>query len=202
MVHQTMNTSNTSAPSASSNNKVMAAIADHKQGVEGKFCWRARSWRLAVVAGIVGSLVACATPVAEIPPAPADIPPLAAPADPAALPPAIQRAGSRWVPVHWAELPGWGPEGLHAVWNAWVRGCERPAPGQATLCAEVRQLSIATNVEQQAWVVRRLQPYRVTEPDGTPPSGLLTGYYEPIMDARRQPSATHRTPLYAPPASL
>jgi membrane-bound lytic murein transglycosylase A len=216
MVHQTMKTSNTSAPSASSNNKVMAAIADQKQGREGKFCWRARSWRLAVVAGIVGSLVACATPVAEIPPAPADIPPalaaippapaaippLAAPAAPPALPPAIQRAGSRWVPVHWAELPGWSPEGLHAVWNAWVRGCERPAPGQATLCAEVRQLSIATDVEQQAWVMRRLQPYRVTEPDGTPPSGLLTGYYEPIMDARRQPSATHRTPLYAPPASL
>jgi membrane-bound lytic murein transglycosylase A len=198
-----MNTSNTSAPSASSNNKVMAAMDDHKQGAEeGKGLWRARGWRLAVVVGIVGSLIACATPVAEIPPAPADIPPLVVPTDTAPLPPAIQRVGSRWVPVHWAELPGWGAEGLHAVWNAWVRGCERPAPGQAALCAEVRQLSIATDAEQQAWVMRRLQPYRVTEPNGTPPSGLLTGYYEPIMDARRQPSATHRTPLHAPPPSL
>ena len=135
---------------------------------------------------IVGSLVACATDVPPIPRAPADMPPQAAPADTAPLPPAIQRAGSRWVPVRWAELPAWGQDGLHAVWNAWVRGCERPAPGQATLCAEVRQLSIASDAEQQAWVMRRLQPYRVTEPDGTPPAGLLTGYYEPIMDARRQ----------------
>ena len=161
-----------------------------------------RFWRVVTSAFIVGSLVACATDVAQVPAAPPDMPPQAAPVDTAPLPPAIQRAGSRWVPVRWAELPGWAPDGLHAVWNAWVRGCERPAPGQAALCAEVRQLSIATDTEQQAWVMRRFQPYRVTEPDGTPPAGLLTGYYEPIMDARRQPSATHRTPLYAPPANL
>ncbi len=161
-----------------------------------------RLWRMGASALIVGSLVACATDVVQVPAAPADMPPLAVPTDTAPLPPAIQRTGSRWVPVRWSELPGWGTDGLHAVWNAWVRGCERPAPGQAALCAEVRQLSIATDAEQQAWVMRRFQPYRVTEPDGTPPTGLLTGYYEPIMDARRQPSATHRTPLYAPPASL
>jgi membrane-bound lytic murein transglycosylase A len=124
------------------------------------------------------------------------------PADTAPLPPAIQRAGSRWVPVRWAELPGWGQDGLHAAWNAWVRGCERPAAGQAALCAELRQLSIATGEEQRAWVERRFQPYRVVEADGNPPPGLLTGYYEPILDARRVPDAGHRTPLYAPPAGL
>jgi len=198
-----MNTSNTNAPSASSNNKVMVAVEDHKQGVEGRGLRNARGWRLVVMAGIVGSLLACATDVVEIPSAPADIPPLVAvTTDTAPLPPAIQRAGSRWVPVRWAELPGWGAEGLHAVWNAWVRGCERPAPGQAGLCAEVRQLSIATDAEQQAWVMGQLQPYRVTEPDGTPPNGLLTGYYEPILDARRQSDARHRTPLYEPPDGL
>ena len=51
-------------------------------------------------------------------------------------------------------------------------------------------------------MVRRFQPYRVSEPDGTVPAGLLTGYYEPILGASRVPSATHRTPLYAPPAGL
>ena len=203
MVHQTMNTSKISAPSASSNNKVMAAKADHGERLDGRGGQR---WRLAGVAAIVGILAGCAVGPAPYPSSPPDLrapdQALGLPPDTEPLPPALQRAKSRWHPVRWAELPGWGPDGLHAVWNAWVRGCERPVAGHAALCGEVRQLSIASASEQQAWVMRRFQPYRVTEPDGTPPAGLLTGYYEPVLDARRQPSATHRTPLYAPPAGF
>ncbi len=178
-------------------------MADHKQGVDGKRQHSARGWRLAVVAGIVGSLVACATGPEQYPPGAPDVPAATGlPSDTAPLPPALQRAKSRWLPVRWAELPGWGPDGLHAVWNAWVRGCERPVPGHTALCNEVRQLSIASGAEQQAWVMRRFQPYRVTEASGDLPQGLLTGYYEPVLEARRLPDASHRTPLYAPPAGL
>lgn len=151
-------------------------------------------------AAIVGSLVSCAVgPVVDVP-EPAE--PVVTSDDNAPLPAAMQRGKSRWVPVRYSELPGWGQDRLHEAWNAWVRGCERPVPGHAALCTEVRQLSIATAAEQQAWVMRRFQPYRVTEPDGSVPGGLLTGYYEPIMSASRQPSATHRVPLFAPPAGL
>lgn len=151
-------------------------------------------------AAIVCSLVSCAVgPVVDVP-EPAE--PVVTSDDNAPLPAAMQRGKSRWVPVRYSELPGWGQDRLHEAWNAWVRGCERPAPGHAALCTEVRQLSIATAAEQQAWVMRRFQPYRVTEPDGSVPGGLLTGYYEPIMSASRQPSATHRVPLFAPPAGL
>ena len=73
---------------------------------------------------------------------------------------------------------------------------------QAQLCAEARPLAIATPEEQRAWIERRFQPYRVVEPNGSAPDGLLTGYYEPIMAASRVPTATHRTPLHAPPAGL
>ncbi len=118
------------------------------------------------------------------------------------LPAPIQRGKSRWVPVPWSELPGWGQDRLHEAWNAWVRGCERSVGTHATLCNEVRQLAIATPAEQAAWVEKRLQPYRVTEADGAASSGLLTGYYEPILDASRLPTATHRTPLYAMPSGL
>jgi len=189
-----MNTNNTSAPSASSNNKVM-----------GLFGRVSRSFVRVVASGvIVGSLVSCAVGPVQIPapvtrPGPAVV---TAPADAGALPPPIQRGKSRWTPVPWSELPGWGQDSLFEAWNAWVRGCERPAPGQAGPCAELRQLAIGTPAEQQAWVMRRFQPYRVSEPDGSLPDGLLTGYYEPIMAASRVPTATHRTPLYAPPAGL
>ena len=189
-----MNTNNTSAPSASSNNKVM-----------GLFGRVSRSFVRVVASGvIVGSLVSCAVGPVQIPapvtrPAPAVT---TAPADAGSLAPAIQRGKSRWMPVPWSELPGWGQDSLHEAWNAWVRGCERPAPGQAGPCGELRQLAIGTPAEQQAWVMRRFQPYRVLDADGSVPDGLLTGYYEPIMAASRVPTATHRTPLYAPPAGL
>ena len=169
------------------------------------FSGAGQGFRWALVALIVGSLAACATGPSPYPqPAPGSPAPTAtpAPAPDEPLPPAIQRGKSRWTPVPWASLPGWGQDSLHEVWNAWVRGCERPVLGHAALCAELRQLAIATPAEQHAWVVRRFQPYRVTEPDGTEPPGLLTGYYEPIMAASRVATATHRTPLYAPPAAL
>lgn len=189
-----MNTSNTNAPSASSNNKVMDRFG--------------RVFRAVVKVGasavIVGSLVSCAVgPVQGPAPVALPSPPVAGVAvDAATLPPPIQRGKSRWTPARWSELPGWGQDSLHEVWNAWVRGCERPAPGQAGPCAELRQLAIGTAAEQQAWVMRRFQPYRVLDPDGSQPDGLLTGYYEPIMAASRVPTAVHRTPLYAPPAGL
>jgi membrane-bound lytic murein transglycosylase A len=147
---------------------------------------------------IVGSLAACTT--VEVPPS---VPPGsgARPGD-GTLPPAIQQAGSRWVPARWSELPGWGLDSLHEVWGAWVRGCEKPSPVQAPLCAEVRPLIMAGTAEQQAWIESRFQPYRVVEPDGSTPPGLLTGYYEPVLEASRIPTFSHRVPVYAPPVGV
>lgn len=125
----------------------------------------------------------------------------ALPGDTAPLPPPIVQGKSRWQPVRWAELPGLAEDALHEAWNAWLKSCERPAPAFAPLCGEVRRLSIATPAEQRDWMTQRLQPYRV-EPLQGGGEGLLTGYYEPLLDASRQPTARHAVPLYRPPANL
>ncbi len=122
-------------------------------------------------------------------------------ADSQPLPAPLARGKSVWQPVRFADVPGWGLDALHQAWNAWLRSCERPAPAWGSLCAEVRQLSIATVAEQHEWVMRRLQPYRVQTPQGEP-TGLLTGYYEPMLSASRQPSVQHQTPLYKLPAAV
>jgi len=123
-------------------------------------------------------------------------------ADAAPLPPPIRRARALWQPVRWRDLPGWGRDALHESWNAWLRSCERPSPPWTALCTEVRQLSIADGTQQHAWVMRRLQPYRVLTVEGDNRPGLLTGYYEPEMPASRQPQDGYRVPLYAPPPGL
>ncbi len=152
---------------------------------------------------IVGTLAACSTPPAPGPARPADAPSppgaLGLPDDTAPLPPPLTQPKSRWIAVRWAELPGFADDALHEAWNAWIKSCERPQPPFTALCSEVRQLSIATVHEQRAWLVSRLQPYRVESADGNP-EGLLTAYYEPLFDAARQSGNGFTVPLYRPPA--
>ena len=146
---------------------------------------------------IVGMLASCASR-APLPTAP---PPAPVPPDNTVRADAITHPKSRWVPVPWSELPGWNADTLYDAWNAWIRSCEKPAAGFAALCADVRRLSIASEGEQRAWMVERLQPYRVESLEGAA-EGLLTSYYEPVMVAARKPGNGYNVPLYRTPASL
>ena len=117
------------------------------------------------------------------------------------LPAARLQARSRWVAVRWAELPGFEDDTLFEAWNAWIKSCERPGPVFAPLCNEVRRLSIASGEEQRAWMLDRLQPYRVETLQGAS-EGLLTSYFEPVLKASRQPGGGYDIPLYRAPATL
>ncbi len=105
------------------------------------------------------------------------------------------------MPVRWTDLPGFENDTLFEAWNAWIKSCERPGPTFAPLCPEIRRLSIGSVEEQRAWMVSRLQPYRVESLNGAA-DGLLTSYYEPVFRASRQPTAAYAVPLYQPPAGL
>jgi membrane-bound lytic murein transglycosylase A len=123
------------------------------------------------------------------------------PADSGPLPPALVQGKSRWVPVRWADLPGFEDDQLSDAWNAWLKSCARPGPKFAPLCSEVRRLSIATGEQQRDWMMSRLQPYRVETPQGAS-EGLLTSYYEPVLKASRRPGGGFEVPLYRAPAGL
>jgi membrane-bound lytic murein transglycosylase A len=139
---------------------------------------------LAVV--IVGTLAACSSAPFQKP-----IPPVAS----------ATREGARWVPVAWQDLPGWNADTLHAAWPALLQSCQRPTPSWSTLCAKAQQEQPANDGEMRAWLMRHLQPYRVESLDGSA-AGLITGYFEPLVDARRLPGGQHHVALHAPPADL
>ncbi|MEI7515197.1 MAG: MltA domain-containing protein [Betaproteobacteria bacterium] len=197
MVHQTMATKINPAPKASSNISVM-----------GRWGW------VGCGALILGTLAACSSPPLapmDVPPpvpAPAPVAPPLPAARPEPTPPnpgaVITRARSRWVPASWGELPGLEQDNLAQAWTAWLKSCERGstmgAP-LAALCPQVRALSIASAQEQRDWMQTRLQPYRVESLQGES-RGLLTAYFEPLVNASRTPSAAYSIPLYAPPAGL
>lgn len=115
--------------------------------------------------------------------------------------PPIEREQSRWVPVHWNELPGWDDDAVRAAWPALVRSCERPAQAWARLCTTISQGPPGSDARARDWLTTHLQPYRVESLDGKT-GGLATGYYEPMIEARRKANAGFRFALYAPPADL
>jgi membrane-bound lytic murein transglycosylase A len=110
-------------------------------------------------------------------------------------------AKSRWITVAWNELPGFEDDNLFEAWNAWIKSCERPAPQFAAHCGDVRRLSIATPAEQRDWMRQHFQPQRVESLQGDA-NGLLTGYFEPQLDASRVATAQFSIPIYQPPRTL
>lgn len=189
MVHQMIPISISPAPRASSSRSVMA-LMQHVVGV----------------GMIVGILAGCAGVSRQSP----KVPVVSAPAQRAvtATPPStnvegvpIQQSRSRWIPVSWEELPGFHHDALIEAWNAWLKSCERSVAIQAVLCDEVRPRSIVSLEERRDWIQERFTPYRVESLKGES-VGLLTGYFEPILQATRLPTGTSTVPLYQSPLTL
>jgi membrane-bound lytic murein transglycosylase A len=142
-------------------------------------------------------------PERTAPPLPSTAPsaPPIAPAEALPIGPPIARGNALWVPVPWSDVPGLGSDALDDAWNAWLRSCERPQPVIGALCPEVRRLVLGGADEQRIWMLQRLQPYRVESVQGSV-EGLLTGYYEPVIEATRLPTSASAVPLYRPPRGL
>lgn len=143
-----------------------------------------------------------APPPTLTPPTPAPAPPPPAPAPaPAALPDLIEQPRSRWLRADWSDLPGWPQDAVLQAWPALLASCSTPLPVWREWCAHLLLNPPATEDAARRMLVEHLQPYRVESTDGLA-SGLATGYFEPLIDARREPSTSHAVPLYAPPADL
>ena len=115
--------------------------------------------------------------------------------------PVITQAQSRWVPVDWSAIAGLDQDNPQEAWPAWQHSCLHPAPAWKGLCPAVQQLAGASASAQRQWMRQNLQPYRVESLDQRT-EGLLTSYYEPVLNASRQARAGFAVPLYAPPTGL
>jgi membrane-bound lytic murein transglycosylase A len=139
-----------------------------------------------LIATIAATLAACSTVPPPRPTLPAG---------------SVVREHARWIPVAWADLPGWDSDSPQAAWPALQRSCQHPAPPWTAFCNGLQQNPPRNDTEMRNWLMRYLQPYRVESPDGSV-AGLITGYYEPLVDARRRADGQHSVALYASPTDL
>jgi len=144
----------------------------------------------------VGALcAACSTLPPSTPKAPS----------PAAVTAEPERAQFR--PVAFQDLPGWADDTLADAWPAFTAGCTTLVARAATAAIWREPCAAATSIDpRQSTAVRtffeqHFTAYRALAPDGQE-SGLVTGYYEPLLSGSRVRSERNRYPLYAPPDDL
>ena len=195
MVHQTMISKMTKASNASKIKPIMYTLPGAARYTLQAFA----------LLPIVGSLLSCGVMTPSPSPPLASTPVAEAPtATPQAEGPTTAvrvQSKSRWVAVSWSELPGWSQDNLQEAWAAWLLSCQRPTTANAALCPEVARLNGAPAPAQQQWLMQRFQPYRVETLQGAS-EGLLTSYYEPVLEASRLPRPGYAIPLYGVPSSL
>ncbi|WP_251975852.1 murein transglycosylase A [Salinicola avicenniae] len=100
----------------------------------------------------------------------------------------------------WHNLPGWNRDQPMAAWSAFRESCTRLArkPQWRAVCEDAASVDPLNAEAIQAFFETRFTPYRVTNSDGSA-SGLITGYYEPVLRGSRVRGGPYQTPLYRYP---
>jgi membrane-bound lytic murein transglycosylase A len=160
-----------------------------------------RTGLLLTVLGLGGcALAPPRSPPASVPGAPVAAAPAATErSTPAGA--ALQRPRARWVPVTWTQLPGWADDRASELWPALQAGCAKPAAGWTMVCARALAFNPPDDGFARDFLQRELQPYRVESHEGAT-TGLATGYFEPLLTARRQRGDGFTVALHRPPADL
>jgi membrane-bound lytic murein transglycosylase A len=147
--------------------------------------------RLLLLASIALLLAACATAPPGPPPAPR---------------PPDAPAARQLVAVAFADVPGWSDDVQSEAWPSFRAGCTvllaRPAAEiWRPACTAAAAVDGADVAAVRRFFEQQFNAYRVLDAGGLD-TGLVTGYYEPLLHGSRQQDERNRYPLYAPPDDL
>lgn len=103
----------------------------------------------------------------------------------------------------WEDIDGFAQDDLTKAWGAWLQSCSALKTRQPwqSACEAASALSSPGNEAIQAYFKQYFTVYRTTNIDGTD-TGLITGYYEPVLKGSWTRSETYRYPLYGKPDDL
>jgi membrane-bound lytic murein transglycosylase A len=108
--------------------------------------------------------------------------------------------------AHWSDLPGWGADNVQEAWQAFLESCRvlRFRAEWSAPCAAAQTVPGKSSASIRAYFESAFEPYEVVKRGGSvrEETGLVTGYFEPLLYGSRTASARFVAPLYAPPANL
>jgi membrane-bound lytic murein transglycosylase A len=121
-------------------------------------------------------------------------------------------AGSQLEPINWTELAGWAADDHLAAFEAYQASCrilrkmrhpEDQGEVQSALwnvCQKAAGLRLADSAAARAFFEENFQPVRLARLGEA--EGLLTGYYEPVVQGSRFPNPEFHIPVYRRPPDL
>ncbi len=107
-------------------------------------------------------------------------------------------------PVSWSALPGWQQGQQAQAWPALQQNCERLATSDAgwqEICRDVEFLGRPDDNSARAFFESRFIPHKVGGESGQR-TGLVTGYYEPLLEGSLVRTERFRYPIYQRPPNL
>ena len=118
------------------------------------------------------------------------------------LGPAFATRNAAFLPVSYARLPGWDSDALHESANGMRASCRalQRKPVWTGICADFDALD-GSDAALRGFFLRNFYAYQIMSP-ARQPDGLITGYFEPLLDGRRQRDERFRHPVYGMPRDL
>jgi membrane-bound lytic murein transglycosylase A len=159
---------------------------------------------------LVALLAACTTQQPQPQPQPQPKPPVTMPppVGPIVVPPAqpgepAQPAAPLFTPTTYDALPGWRQDDLREAWPAFQATCRAlgSKPEWKAPCAGAAPIDARDGDAIRAYFETYFEPNVVRAADGAD-TGLVTGYYEPLLRGSRRHTGPFQTPLYKVPDDL
>lgn len=105
--------------------------------------------------------------------------------------------------VSWQALPGWQEDDLSQAWPAWLKSCEALLKRNSELnwrqvCTQAASVSVRDAQAIRRYFEGNFQAFEIRNSAGSE-TGLVTGYYEPVMNGSQTRTSLYSIPLYAYP---
>ena len=138
--------------------------------------------------------------------APRATPPQPAPYVPGVRLDANSGSGSaltRWRTEGWQQLPGWSERQAKSAWQPFLQSCTALEKQQdwQQICADARRTDTSNASGLQRFFEEHFRPWHLTNDDGST-TGLITGYYEPILRGSLTRHGPYQTPVYRYPSGI
>ena len=106
--------------------------------------------------------------------------------------------------VSWQDLPGWQEDDLTQAWPAWLKSCDALRKRNSEInwiqvCSQASRISGRDERTIRQYFEGNFQVYEVRNSATGNEFGLITGYYEPVMNGSQSRTATYSVPLYGLP---
>lgn len=106
--------------------------------------------------------------------------------------------------IAWSQLAGWAEDRHAEAWPALQQNCASSRarePDWIPICRAAAALNAPDDATARAFFEQWFQPHRVHATDGGA-TGLITGYFEPILHGSRARDARFRYPIRTRPSDL